>query len=409
MKTKQLMILLAALAVVAGLYFLTSDDEDAPQMFIGKEPLAALPMNKIQSIQITGVTIDESGTNVNTLTLSRSAEGWQVGNGRDYPADTDRIERFVKEFTEMKVLRQVPASAKQLGRIHLTEPAQNSTNTATRVTLLGVDKQAIYTLHLGKTIAGPSDSSENTSIFGGGNFPDRRFVMVNGERASIAVVDQTFSNAETEPSRWLNKDYFKIENANHIAVTFGSADATNSWSVAQQDVNGTEQWILSDANQTEKLDPDKVPTSPFASPSFDDVATAAQAMVLDANATRIEIGTADGFVYSIVVSPKNTEGGFTIKMDVNASFAKQRTAGAGEKPEDKARLDTEWTEAQSKLKDKLKSEKKYTQKSYQVPGYIVEPLLKKRGELLAEKDAVGPLNPLSPLQNFPPLQPKPDN
>ena len=80
-----------------------------------------------------------------------------MGNGRDYPADTDRIERFVKEFKEMKVLRQVPASASQLGRIHLLDPGKGANNTATQVTLLGDDAKAVYTLHLGKEISGPSD------------------------------------------------------------------------------------------------------------------------------------------------------------------------------------------------------------------------------------------------------------
>lgn len=411
MNQKTLAALLVALPIVIGLYFITEIGNDQPQIIIGKEPLANLAVEKINTIQITALDATDP-QKLNIFKLTRGEKGWQVGNGRDYPADTDRVERFVREFTEMKVLREVSASDKQLGRINLLEPAKGNTNGATRVSLLGADGNPVRTLLLGKSIAAPSDGSENQNVFGGGSFPDRRFIMIDGERASIAVVDQTFSNAETDPAQWLNKDFFKIENPKSIAVAFAGSNSTNSWAIAERDDNGTVKWMFTDAdaNSTEQLNASAAPTTPFSSPSFDDIATTFPPGALDANATRATISNADGFTYTIAISPKTPEDKHIIKLAITGDFPANRLAGKDETPEDKKRLDAEWATAQAALKLTLAEQQKFTTKAYLVPAYTVDPLLKQRGELLEDKSAPGtPPGPFPPLNNFPLIPPKNGN
>ena len=411
MKNTPLIALLVALPVVAGVYFITSADSDEPQIIIGKEPLADLAVEKIASIQVTA--LDSTDNNkLSVLKLTRGDKGWEVGNGRNYPADTDRVERFVKEFTEMKVLREVTASANQLERIQLAEPSAGKTNSATRISLLDADGKPVRTILLGKSIAAPSDGQENQSVFGGGSFPDRRFVMIDGERSSIAVVDQTFSNAETDPAKWLNKDFFKVEKPNAITVKFPGTNATNSWSIAERDDNGTAKWMFTDTdtNSTEKLDANKAPTTPFSSPSFDDIATTVPPGALDANATRATISNSDGFTYTLAISPKTPEDKYIIKLAVSGKFPEQRLAGKDETPEDKKRLDAEWKTAQDALKATLAGQQKFTAKAYVVPAYTVDPILKKRSELLPDSGGPStPPGPLPPLNNFPLNPPKPQN
>jgi len=412
MKNKQLGSMCVVFALVAIVYLASSGGSDELQMIIGQEPLSELPVGKIQSIQIT--SINETSAALETLTLTRGKDAWIVGNGRDYPADSDRIERFVKEFKEMKVLRQVPASASQLGRIHLLDPDNGGNHTATQVTLSDSDKKVVHTLHLGKEIA-LAQASDSTSVFGGGSFPDRRFIMLNGNRETIAVVDQTFSNANPNPSDWLNKDFFKIENPKSIAVNYAGGQSTNSWKIANKDINGTEEWVFDNAKKGEKLDTSSAPTSPLSSPSFKDIANAEQAKLLDVNATKIEVNTSDGFRYTITTSQKNADGDYTLKMDVNGTFPDKREAKADEKPEDKDELDKTWAEAQAKLKSKLETEKKFTKWIYLVEGYTVDSMLKKRSELLSKEDTdvsqppTGDATPLPPFRNLPPFQPKPGN
>tara|TARA_B100000959_G_C14940177_1_gene607463 strand:- start:713 stop:1858 length:1146 start_codon:yes stop_codon:yes gene_type:complete len=377
-------------------------------MIVGQEPLSDLPVEKVQSIKISAA--NETSAVVETLNLTRGKDSWIVGNSRNYPADSDRIERFVKEFTEMKVLRQVSASAKQLERIHLLEPGKSVNSTATQVTFLGDDAKAVYTVYLGKEIA-PAQATDNSSVFGGGNYPDRRFIMLNGNRETIAVVDQTFSNATPTPSDWLNKDFFKVDNPSSVAVSYAGTESTNSWKIIKSDVNGTAEWSLAGSKKEQKLDTATAPTTPFSSPSFKGIANEQQAASLDMNATKIEVGTSDGFQYFVTVSKKNLNGDYTLKLDVNASFPERRAPGADEKPEDKERLDNEWVEAQSKLKEKLEAEKRFNKWVFQVEGYAVESLLKKRSELIAnnDSDAIPPpsggATPLPPFRNLPPFQP----
>ena len=80
-----------------------------------------------------------------------------------------------------------------------------------------------------------------------------------------------------------------------------------------------------------------------------------------------------------------TNDDYLVTMVVTAQLPKERVAGKDEKPEDKARLDKEFKDAQQKLADKLKQEQGYEKWTYLVPGWVVDPILKHRGELLAEK------------------------
>jgi hypothetical protein len=70
---------------------------------------------------------------------------------------------------------------------------------------------------------------------------------------------------------------------------------------------------------------------------------------------------------------------------VNGTFAKERTPGKDEKPEDKEKLDKEFKDKLAKHEEKVKNEKRFEQWVYVVPKYTIEPLLKGRQELLKEE------------------------
>jgi hypothetical protein len=100
---------------------------------------------------------------------------------------------------------------------------------------------------------------------------------------------------------------------------------------------------------------------------------------------------------------------------VEGNFPKEREAGKDEKPEDKAKLDKEFKDKQSKLEEKLKSEKKFEKWTYLVAKWGVDPLLKDRKDLLQEKKdekkdggaAAKPAAPTDPLKDIvPQIEPK---
>ena len=97
--------------IAAVLYFSSLGGNRGATIIVGKEPLAELPINEITAIVIA----NEASTL--TLSVPRSNGWWLIAR---VSADPDRIENFVKSFTEMKALRELSAGAEQLDRIGLS-------------------------------------------------------------------------------------------------------------------------------------------------------------------------------------------------------------------------------------------------------------------------------------------------
>ena len=101
--------------------------------------------------------------------------------------------------------------------------------------------------------------------------------------------------------------------------------------------------------------------------------------------TVVKIETFDGFNYTVNVGAK-TNDDYLVNLTVAAQLPKERVVGKDEKQDDnKLKLDAEFKVAQQKLADKLKQEQGYEKWTYLVPAWVVDPVLKERSELLAEK------------------------
>ena len=362
---------------------------------IGKEPLSGLPLSKIGSIVIT----KNSEQTPSTLTLTRADKQWVVENKNGYPADADRIEKFIREFKDMKVLRELTAGKSQLGRIGLLDPDNASINSATRVSLLEADgKSLIHTLHLGKELSAPGSENQNSQQ-GFGGFSDRRFIMIDSKRSEIAVVDQTFSNASPEPSDWLNKDFIKVDKPNSIEVIYPGSEATNSWKITKS--SDVAEWKLDGTVTDGKVfDAASAPTSPLSSPSFNDLATDTEKAQLDKNATQIKISTFDGLNYHVKVGQTPSGSDRVIQVETTGSLPEKRTPGENEKAEDKVNLDKEWAKKQEELKEKLRKDSAFNVYAYRVSSYTVESILKKRTELLKDKEKEETESPADPPVPF---------
>jgi len=388
-KNNGILISLVVLAAAALLYFSGLRGNRGATIIVGKEPLADLPVSKISAIVIA----DEAST----LTLRRAKEQWVVVNRKGYPADPDRIENFVKSFTEMKALRELSAGAEQLDRIGL--------KLGTRVTLQDDKGNAIHDLTLGKELNAPGSDNQQSAM-GRGGFPDRRFVMVDGERSSITVVDQTFSNATTGPADWLDKTFFKVEQPNAIEVIYNGTDSTNSWKLTK--TSDIADWKLDgELPEGKELDTAQSPTSALSNPAFNDLANDAEKTALDKNATQIKINTSEGFEYALKVGDSTDGSDKIVSVAITANFPAKRTPAENESAEDKKKLDEEWAAAQKTLQAKLANEQKFTQNAYRVSSFTVDSILKKRSELIKdeEKGAITPPpggNLPIPFQNLPP-------
>ena len=105
-----------------------------------------------------------------------------------------------------------------------------------------------------------------------------------------------------------------------------------------------------------------------------------------AKPTVAKIETFDWFRYELKLGKKLVDrDDHYMQVAVSGNFAKERTPGKDEKPEDKEKLDKEFKDKLAKQEEKLKNEKRFEQWVYIVPKYTVEPLLKGRQELLKEE------------------------
>ena len=97
-----------------------------------------------------------------------------------------------------------------------------------------------------------------------------------------------------------------------------------------------------------------------------------------------------------------TEENYAMQVSVAGNFAKERTAGKDEKPEDKDKLDKAFAETHKKHEEKLKAEKAFEKWTYSVAKWTVDNLLKDRKDFIAEKkDETKPEPAKPPASPFP--------
>lgn len=377
MNRKQLLILLALAAVLglAGLKLYRGDQSSwsGGGVGMGQKPLAGLAVNDIATVTITAGT--------NQLTLAKTDGLWRVQQRHGYPANFGDLSSLLIKLPDLKAVQVEEVGPSQLFRFGLLPPGPGS-NTATLVEFKDATGKALSSLLLGKSHLrkGGGRPSPMGDMDDAG-FPDGRYLQTPGAK-TVTLVAESFQNVDPAPERWLNKDFFKVEKPRSIAVTF--PEATNSWKLTRDTEAG--EWKLADAHPGEQLDVSKVGgvSNPLGYPSFTDVLPAdAQAGTGLDHPTVLTIETFDGLTYTAKVGTKTNEN-LPLALTLAANLPKERTPGADEKPEDKARLNKEFADQQKPVQEKLAKEQLVTKWIYLVPAYTVESVLKPRHELLTE-------------------------
>jgi hypothetical protein len=378
MNRKQFIILLVLVAVIgtAGLIIHQRGNSSWQSAgdAIGRKLLPGLDVNDIAQISI------RSGTN--ELNLARRDNLWRVRERGDYPANFSQISDLLMKFADLKVVQTEEIGLSQLERLELLPPG-TETNSGTVVEFKDQSNKILDTILLGKKhMKEPADASQLGGMDDEG-WPDGRYVMVGTGTKTVAVISDPLDNVQPQPEKWLNKEFFSIENPRTIAVQF--AEATNSWKLTR--ASETNDWQLADARTDEKLDSSNISsvTSPFNSASFNDVAPL-DPKTKTANPTNnilLTVETFDGFTYVARIGPKQDEN-YPVSFSVSAYLPAERAPAKNEKPEDKARLDEEFKEQQGKLTEKLAKEKQFENWVYSLPTYSIDEFLEPRGKFLAE-------------------------
>jgi hypothetical protein len=404
MNLKQLGILIAVVIVIgsAGLVLHNRQKADwaGGGADIGKKLLGDFPVNDVAHIEI------KHGTN--EMNLVKKDDFWRVRERGDYPANFFQISEFLLKARDLKIVQVEEIGPSQLARMELAQ-GQGS-NSAVVVEFKDQGEKPIRTLLLGKKHMKKSPAPSQGE--GEEGFPDGRYVEVGTNSQNVALISEPFDNVDAIPDQWLNKDFIKVEKPKAIEVAFPVA--TNSWKLTRETETG--DWKLANTNAGEELDSSKASgvTSQFSAPNFTGVLPGAKLDETGTNKpTVVKIETFDNFDYTINVGAK-TNDDYLVTLTVAAQLPKERVAGKDEKPDDKIKLDAEFKVAQQKLADKLKQEQDYEKWTYLVPGYVVDPVLKERSELLAEKKTEPKTSPDTSekpgeTKEMPPITPLPGN
>ena len=375
MNRKQFVILIVlGLAIGAlGFYLANKRKESysASSFKSDEKVITDFPLNETAHIRV------KQGTN--EVNLVR-AETWGVKERWNYPASFTEISGFLRKVWDLKPVQDVEVGPSQFGRLELNTEG-GATNSGTLVEFKDSKAANLKSLVLGKKIM--KDAPAGGMGMGGG-FPAGRYVMVP-ETKKVWIVNETFSNIDTQPAQWLDKDFFKVEKIKSIAVT--APNPTNTWSLARETETG--DWKMNDLKDGENFDASKASTLNYAlsSASFNDVASpeAKPEETGLATPTVAKIQTFDGFNYTVTIGSNTNEENIYLKVSVAGDFAKERKPGENEKPEDKEKLDKEFKDKTTKLEERLKNEQRFEKWTYLVSKYTVDALLKPRTDFFAEK------------------------
>jgi hypothetical protein len=402
MNRKQLITLIVVAVVLGALGYWAYQKQQNPYVEstrrMGDKLMPNFPLNDVAQITLRQAS--------NELNLVKKDDVWTLRERGGYPANFNNIHDLLRKVWELKITKPVPTSESRLSVLELVPPDQGP---STLLEFKDANGKALGSLLLG---AKHMREGRGDAPFGsGGGWPDGRYVMVGKDLQSVALVNETFSTAEAKPEDWLQKDpWFKIENLKSISVT--TTNATNHWKLARE--SATNEWQLAELKPGEKMDSGKISsvTSAFSFPSFNDVVTNAAPEVtgLDKPAVVAKIENLDGFTYDLKVGGKSGDDNYYFQVAASAQIQAERAPGKDEKPEDKSKLDKEFSEKKSKLEDKLKIEKAWAKWTYVVSKWTIDPILKERKDLLEEqkeekKDETKPSEP-QPASPPPPL-PKP--
>jgi hypothetical protein len=338
---------------------------------IGGKVFGEFPLNEIAAITIK--------TASNEVEVAKSGDIWTVVNRGDYPANFDTISGLLRKVWELKELRNVKVGASQLAGLELVEPGKGM-GSGTLLVFKDASGKEVHSLLLGKQHM--QEGSANASPFGGGGYPDGRYILPDGQNDAIALVQEPFSDVRTSPADWLLKDFFKVAKAKSIEVT-----TTNSWKAQRETESG--DWKLVGLKDGEILDTTKTSGFNYAlsSPSFTDVLVGVEPIDVGLTTPKqVVITTFDGFTYTVDAGKKDGEDDYYIKVSVEANLPTERTPGEVETEEDKARLDKEFADAQATLKGKIEQEQALSKWIYQVSNYTLNSVLKERNELLKEPE-----------------------
>ncbi|MEI7900469.1 MAG: DUF4340 domain-containing protein [bacterium] len=227
MTTQKLVTLTAVAAVLAGLaYYSNTSRKVKTPTHSGKPVLTGFDLSDVSKIEA-------GGSGAKKLVLEGSDTGWIIKSLFGYPADITKIRENLLALKDLKIGHV--ASGKKLDNAALVD-LQNAAG------------KSLAALRLGeKHMRQPSGEMEQ---FGGGGYPDGRYVSAAGAD-TVFLVKETLDAFDGDPKNWADTQIVSLPAADISSIELAAKGQTVK--LAKKDGN----WTLDGLTEKEEFDTSK--------------------------------------------------------------------------------------------------------------------------------------------------------
>ncbi len=376
MNRKQFLILIIALVVLGGAGFALFWQDIAAYRASGAK-IGARLLPEFKIADVAQMRLQDAKTQT---TLSRKDTGWVVEERGGYPADFQAIGDFVVKLIELKVTQAESVGPSLLPRVDLAAPGQ-SEGVGTLAEFKDKSGKVLASLIFGKTIlkkdpVNPLPSAQN-------GVPAGRYIRVNGVKDTVVVVSDPLNAVDAAPGKWLSRDFFKADRIKTLAV--GPEGAAPHWKIAR-DLEWS-QWKFAGGGGDLDASAAVGAVNALGGMAFTDIATGAKPEDTEKPVVAVA-ETFDNLTYTVKIARKKAGDAYDVSVTVSGDPPKVRVPEKDEKTEkaeDKARHDKDFAENLKRLEARIAHEKALTKWTYVVAKSAIEPLLKERAQMLAQK------------------------
>ena len=380
MNRKQFLILVVALLVLggAGIALFWQD------VTAYRESGAKIGARLLPNLKVADVGEMRLQDAKDAVTLVRKDNAWTVQERAGYPADVQAIADLLVKLVEIKVTQSEQVGASLLPRVELVEPGKGE-GSGTLIEFKDGAGKPLARLVFGKKVLKKDPMNPLPSAKDG--VPAGRYVLRPELQGTVVVVSDPLNAVEAKPGKWLAKDFFKAERIKTLSLA-GEGEAPK-WKIARDVEWG--QWKF--AAGAGDLDASAAvgAVNSLANIAFADVAVGPKAE--DSEKPLVAVAeTFDALTYTVKLAKK--KGGEDYHLTVGIAGEPPRARAPekdekAEKAEEKARRDKDFAETRKRLEERIAREKALAKWSYVVGKSAVEPLLKEREQMVAQRKKDG--------------------
>ena len=371
MNRKQFLFLVLAVLVLGGagiaLFWQQIADYRASGARIGAKLLPNFKVADVAQIELRDAR--------SHVTLTRKENRWVVQERNGYPADFKAISDLIIKLADLKVVQSETIGESLLPRVELVVPGKGE-GAGTQVELKDTSGKTLANVVLGRKVLKKDPGNPLPSAQDG--VPAGRYIRIIDGKDRVVVVSDPLNVAEAKPGRWLDKEFFKADRIRTLAV---DGERGQQWKITRDVEWG--QWKFAGAGD---LDASAAvgAVNALGNLTFEDVALDAKAEDQGAPVT-VTAETFDNLVYTLRAAKRKTGEEYLVTVSVSGEPPPARKPEKDEKAEERERRDKDFAESRKRLEARIAREKGLAQWTYVVEAKQLQPLLRTRSEMTAQR------------------------